>query len=190
MAMFKAQFKTVSAKSDSIHAGKKRDDMEVEYTEVKADEIVNLDPAQVAKILNNEIIAFGKRVIAENGDNWDYKPQASDLTFDAMYADVTAPSARGNRILSKANLLEYGIAFEAYVKQSLGKSDQSARANKAVVEAKFAPIAHEPQALATIGANLAEFEPESDKLKIVHNALVEYLTELMTVETQDLKDLL
>lgn len=190
MAMFKAQFKTVSAKSDSIHAGKKRDDMEVEFTEVKADEVASLNPEHVAKILNNEIIAFGKRLIAENGDNWDYKPQASDLTFDLMYADVTAPSARGNRILSKANLMEYGIAFEIYVKQTLGKSDQSARANRSVVEQKFQPIAHEQTALATIGANLAEFEPESDKLKVVHNALVEYLTELMSVEPQNLMELL
>lgn len=189
-AQFKAQFKTVNAKSDSIHAGQKREDQTINYLAVESEDIKDMNSDQIAKIINSKIVDYAKRLLAENSDNWDYLPQESDLTFDAMFEDFSKPSARGNRILSKANLATYANEYGIYLKAKLNKSDASVNANKQVIEAKFAMLLSDPDALATVAQNLSEFTPETESLLPVHDALIELLTELMEVGTKDLKSLL
>lgn len=187
---FKATFKTVNANANSIHAGKKREDIQVSYLEIEADDVVSLNPDWVAAILNSNLIEFGKKLLAENGDDWDFKPDESQINFEAFYEDFSSPSKRGARILSKANLMEYGIEFEEYLKETLKKSEASANANRRVVEAKFQPLIGQPEAITIIASNLAEFQPSSDKLKEVHNALIILVSNLMESEPQDLSKLL
>lgn len=190
IAQFTAQFKTVSDKSTSIHAGKKRDDLKVDYMALEASDIAGLDHEQVAKVLNANLIDFGKKLIAEQSDNWDFKPEAKDISFEEFYADFSTPSKRGNRILSKANLTAYAKQYGIYLVQSLGKSDASAKVNMQMIELKFAPLVTQPDALVVIGGNLADFKPSED-LTTVHDALIELLTNLMTPQTpQDIKSML
>lgn len=183
MAIQKSFLANFKKTRNGAHAGEKRDSVNVDYLALEVSDVAKLDQNDVVKVLNDCIIGYGKRLLTENSDNWNYVP--SDLSFDSFIADFNAPSARGNRILSKEKLTAIAVTYELYAVETLNKSEAAGRTGGQVIMSKFSIISGNQKMLAVMAENLSEMTVSED-LQLAYDALIELLSELMSVEiTED-----
>jgi hypothetical protein len=189
-------FKTVGASSTFGKAhpelvGKKRDNLVFNYFPVTVDHLHDLseaDQAKVAKVLNANLEEYGKQLLAEKGDDWEYTPASSEITIDALYDDLMRPSNKGNRILSKAVLERLADLYRHYAVTNLGKSEKAAELGAKIIRTKFAMIAGENKVLQTFSDNIVNFTlladtvPEIAELETELAALLAVITEMLGVE--------
>lgn len=191
-ASFKTFFKLSAADKD---AGKteKRADLEVKYEALTAMDVINASESEapkLARILNESLESFAKRLIAAKKDDWSFCPAPEAITIDALYSELTATSTRGKRTLTKETLAAFAEFYAENAVEILGKTQKAAANGAAVIAAKLSPILANKSALSAFSGNLealitsdkfTEDERAVEKYSDVAIALMEIITECLQV---------
>ena len=111
---------------------------------------------KINSILNESLAQYGKVLIAENADDWNYIPSDSEITLDNLYSYQSAPSERGNRLINKATLSEISDAYINFAINS-GKTSQQAQTGAKVIESQFKIILGNSVALSAMRSNMDNF---------------------------------
>lgn len=181
-ASFKQSFKVV--RKGNPREGQTRAAIEVKYVPVLADQVADYPAEQVSAILNDALVRYAKTLIAENGENWDYVPSADQITVQNVYEELTKPSERGKRLLTKANISGvWGLEF-ASLATTAGKSQAYISTMLQIAEDKFLRLTAD---LTDAGkariSNVAEFlsslEFSSPVAAGVNEKLIEILVEAL-----------
>lgn len=182
LATFTANFKKVKGQDSARPA------MQVSYKAIESSDIHDLSHDQIAAVLNANLEAFGKSLIAEKSDDWTFCPNEDQINWNSFIEDFFAPSQRGQRILSKANLMQFCIDYKKYLME-IGKSEKSAELNCMLIQDKFARISNDLESLTVVAGNLADYSAPAN-LSHVYDALVNLLSELMTPASKITADVL
>lgn len=171
-------FRTVTIDGKKV----KRDPIKFSFTPV-----TDYEP-KINAIINESLAQYGKILIAENADNWDYIPDASEITLDNLYAYQSAPSARGNRLINKVTLGEIAEAYILWATQN-GKTEAQANTGARVISNQFKDILGNSNALKAMLANLTAFVDSEEVTKLSDdsmNALVRLTENLMNLTNPEI----
>lgn len=182
----KSFFKKVSEKA-TVRAGMKRPDLEWSFKGFNAEQVASFaaeQPNQVAFVLNQFVESFGRKLIAEKGDDWDFCPDVDAVTFSAAYAAATSPTSR-SRLITKDSLSKLG-AFYVSQAQKLGIAVASAVAGGKVIESRFQLVAGKDDAIQVMQSRLLQLvevcEPDDvESFAELIEALIAETSELMQV---------
>lgn len=188
---FKQSFKIVRA--GNPRAGETREAFEVFYSPVTPDSLESHSADQVCLILNDALVSYGKRLIAENSLDWNYKPAIEDLTIQNLADELSKPSARGQRLLTKANISKvWGLEFVSLATTE-GKSQAYITTMLQLAEEKFLRLTADTQnpngkaRVEKVIEFLSSLEFQNQVAVSVNERLVEILVESLEVkESQEL----
>jgi hypothetical protein len=151
----KSFFKKVSDKS-SPKFGQKREDLHWSFDGMEADTIRAMDSEtleKVATLANATLESFGRKLILQNADDWDFDP--SDIvTIDTCYKDLTSETTRKRKV-TKESLAKCGAFYGAWA-HLIGKESKASSAGEKVIAAKLQPIASNTDALEVMKSNIVE----------------------------------
>lgn len=181
----KSFFKKVSEKA-TVRAGLKRPDLSWEFPAFESsDDLSSVPVEKVLKVLNKFTEDFGRKLIAQAGDDWDFVPSLEQVTFEKAFEDCFSPTSR-SRLVTKDALQKLG-AFYVSKAQVLGVAAAAALAGSKVIESRFALISGKNDALEVMSNRLlslievcepAEVEPFADLIE----ALIQEISALQAVE--------
>lgn len=158
LATVEHSFRTVEVTGDDgVKQKLKRPSISFQFTP-----FTGSDDLKVNAIINESLAQYGKILIAENGDNWDYIPGIDDINVSALYTYQSAPSARGNRLINKITLGEISEAYVLWATQN-GKTESQANTGAKVIRNQFKDILGNETALNAMLSNLTQFA-ESDQV--------------------------
>lgn len=130
-------FKKVSSTGTNPRAGMKRPDLKWSFEGVKETDISELNPTKVTVMVNSVIEAFGRKKIAEAGDDWDFVP--SGVGFEAAFNDLVKENTK-TRLVTKDSLKALGAFYEEYSIVCLGVSIPAAKSGAALIESRFKTV--------------------------------------------------
>lgn len=181
----KSFFKKVSA-SAAVRAGEKRPDLEWSFQALEVADLETLKPESVCLVLNNFTEAFGRKLIAQSGDDWNFSLQAESVTFALALEDLVSDVSR-SRLVTKESLKALGEFYKVQAQKVLGVASPAALAGEAVIANRFKQIAGKNDALAVMESrllSLCELVPEEAILPFADliEALVSELQALQAVK--------
>lgn len=186
----KSFFKKVSAAA-AVRAGEKRPDLEWSFQALEVADLEALKPESVALVLNNFTEAFGRKLIAQNGDDWNFALSPDSVTFALAFEDLVSDVSR-SRLVTKESLKALGEFYKVQAMKVLGVASPAALAGESVIANRFKQIAGKNDALAVMESrllSLCELVPEEEILPFADliEALILELQSLQTVKfTADL----
>lgn len=151
----KSFFKSVADKK-SVRFGQKREDLHWSFDGMEADTIRAMDSEtleKVAVIANAQLEAYGRKLILQNADDWNFDPSGM-VTIDACYKDITSETTRKRKV-TKESLAKCGAFYGAWA-HLIGKESKAAGAGEKVIAAKLQPIASNTDALEVMKSNIVE----------------------------------
>lgn len=181
----KSFFKKVSATA-AVRAGQKRADLNWSFEGFSAESPEEFPSAEkIAFVLNSFTEAFGRKLIAQNGDDWDFCPTAEQVTFELAFADATSSVSRA-RLITKESL-EKLAQFYILNASKLQVPQASAIAGAQVIRSRFQLIAGKNDALEVMSSRLLSLvevcEPEEiEPFAALIEALVSEASELQALE--------
>jgi hypothetical protein len=181
-ASFKQSFKVV--RKGNPREGQTRPAIDVIYAPVLAVQVADYPAEQVATILNDALVRYAKTLIAENGENWDYIPPVEQITIQNVYDELTKPSERGKRLLTKANISGvWGLEFVSLA-TTAGKSQAYISTMLQIAEDKFirltADLSDAGKArISSVAEFLSSLEFNSPVAAGVNEKLIEILVEAL-----------
>ena len=147
----RSHFKIVGKESKLVHLrGKKRPDLVWTYTGYKETDQL---PEGTVTILNSAVEAFGRRLLIENADNWEFRPTSDNCSPATLYADLVAETTR-SRTVTKETLAAAGAFYLKYAPALIGKSAAAALGGQSVITNKLRPIAADTGATTVMRGNL------------------------------------
>lgn len=174
LATAKSFFKKVS-ESAAIRAGEKRADITWQHQLIEAADIPSLPADQVAKVVTSFVEAFGRKLIAQNGADWNYIPQPEQVTFESAYADFTAERT-STKVLTKESLAAFGAFYKEKAASVLGVAAAAAVMGEKIICAKLANIAGKDDVLEVFSRRLETLvEAVSEDEILPHAEVVEKL---------------
>jgi len=151
-----SNFKQVIDKK-SPRFGEKRPSMDWTFEGFEAQDIVDCtsheEAEKLATLVNAKIEDFGRKLVLQNNDNWEYSPTGT-LSLDAVYADLTAETTRKRKV-TKETLDKCASFYEQWAPE-IGKSSAAASAGARAIREKLVPIAGNITALERMKANVME----------------------------------
>lgn len=196
----KSFFKKVSAEQakrspalgDKI--GVKRPDLNWSYEAVEVSDIPGLNQTQVAYFVNAALENFGRALIADNGDNWEFVP--AGITLQAAYDYATAETSRA-RVLTKITAGEFAKFYALHAPALLSIPQAAANAAttvltewlsyakrdtfRAAMHARLIQFAEAVMASGEESAVMVEFVENEHDLPVVLDALVKAFSEAETI---------
>lgn len=176
-------FKKVSEKSGKANAGQKRPDLAWTFGGVSAQTVSQIPAEKLATVVNNFIENFGRKLIAQNGEDWSFCPSPEVCNFDAAFDDLVAERTSG-RILTKESLAAFGAVYSELAQYKLGVPAQSALLGEKLICEKFQRIAGKDDVLEVMERRISaiiELEDEySLSLLEPHAAVIEALFQLLS----------
>lgn len=181
----KSFFKKVSA-SAAVRAGEKRPDLEWSFQALEVADLADLKQESVCLVLNNFTEAFGRKLIAQSGDDWNFSLSPESVTFALALEDLVSDVSR-SRLVTKESLKALGEFYKVQAMKVLGVASPAALAGEAVIANRFKQIAGKNDALAVMESrllSLCELVPEEDILPFADliEALVAELQSLQAVK--------
>lgn len=178
---FNQNFKIVKNTS-SPKFGQTRESISVSFVNA-ADQLADLSETKLHRILNEGLIQYAKKLILENGDNWEYIPSAEQITLEELYSDLTTTKSRA-RILTNKNIEAWFIEF-ASLATTAGKSQAYISTIGILAKEKFARLAGAENSarLAKVAEFFTELEFRDEMNSQVHEKLIELITDML--ETDD-----
>lgn len=122
------QAKRSPALGDKI--GVKRPDLNWTFEAVEATDLEALNKNQVVYFLNAALENYGKALIADNSENWNYVP--AGITLQAAYDYATAETSRA-RVLTKVTALAFAKFYAAHAPALLSIPQAAANAAETVL---------------------------------------------------------
>ena len=176
---FVQNFKVVK-KAGHPKLGQTRDSITVSFTNVNQ-YIDEVEPSKVHRILNEAIVQYGKKLILENTDDWNYVPSPEQLTLDSLYDDLTSVSSRA-RILTNKNIESWSVEF-ASIATLEGKSQAYISTVIALAKERFARLAgkENEQRLANVASFISDIDSEfRDQLNAaVNGRIIDLITDMI-----------
>lgn len=175
----KSFFKKAKA---GANIGKKRADMNWSFAGVNAETVQALPADQVAKVVNGFIESYGRKLVALNGDDWNFAPTVDTCSFELAYADLTA--ARTNsRVLTKETLTKLGDLYLSVMVRSGTVEVKAANTVRSLIIEKFASVMGKTDVLLVLRNRLDQFcdhaaEDELEGIAEVVEAVAALLEEL------------
>ena len=172
-------FHKVSAKN-SPRYGQKRENLEWQYA--------GFEPScPEAKAINAAIEAFGRRLLLENGENWDFQPTPENCNLEALVQSLDAERGGWSRVLTKATLDAAGTYYFSASIRLLGKDQAAATAGSRIIREKCKAAAGNPAVadammnnIEALVAAVADSEDSEEVEKLAeHAAVFEKLLELL-----------
>lgn len=175
----KSFFKKAKA---GANIGKKRADMNWNFAGVNSETVASLPADAVAKVVNGFIEAYGRKLIATNGDDWSFEPTVETCNFDLAYADLTA-ARTNNRVLTKETLTKLGDLYLAVMVRSGTVEVKAANTVRSLIIDKFASVMGKTDVLAVLRNRIDQFcdhatEEELESIADVVEAVAALLDEL------------
>lgn len=189
---FKHTFKTVRKAGDPRH-GQKRDAITVTFDKPV---LADIPEQQVQTILQDSLTLFAKKLIAQNESDWDYIPAPSEITVAKLYDDLTSPSARGTRILTKTNIGLWRHWFDsagAEILRAQGRSAGFIGTISGLVEEQFKSLYTAKDKIsivlgvfenAALIDAMADLPSEDEIIITVHQSLMDKLIEIRDSEKE------
>lgn len=177
-------FKKIAATSTNPRAGQKRPNLDWTYEGLEVQDLETIPTEQVLLVLNNATEAFGRKLIAAAGDDWNFSP--SDVTFASAYQDLIAERT-SSRLVTKESLKALGEFYKVQSVKVLGVALPAAQVGCNVIADRFKAIAGKNDVLAVMSQrleSLVEKCEEEDILPFVE--LIEVLMKELA-ELQELK---
>lgn len=141
--------------------------------------------------INESLESFGRKLVAANGNNWDYKPSPETCNLKALQADLERERAGWTRVITKETLAALATYYRDAAVRILGKSKVAASAGADLIQGKLAAAQGKPDVARVFRSNLISIvEGETDASLIEPHAavidkLLEMLEELEISETVD-----
>lgn len=176
-------FKKVSEKAENPRAGQKRPNLSWTFQVPEASEIAELDSGKVAKVLESFVESYGRKVIAQNGDDWNFVPAGID--FDSAYLDLVSEVSK-SRLVTKESLKALGEFYKVQAVKVLGVSLPAAATGAIVIAERFKAIAGKNDVLKVMEARLMSLVEQCEEDEIL--PFVELIEALMK-ELQDLQEI-
>ncbi|MNE16852.1 hypothetical protein D3C87_725580 [compost metagenome] len=176
-------FKKIAATSSNPRSGQKRPDLQWEYQALEAEDVASLEPSQVATALNSVVEAFGRKLIAASGDDWNFSP--SNVTFESAYADLIAERT-SSRLVTKESLKALGEFYKSQAVKVLGVALPAAQAGCNVISDRFKAIAGKNDVLEVMAQRLESLVEKCEEEEIL--PFVE-LIEVLMKELQELQEI-
>lgn len=180
----KSFFKKVSSTGTNPRAGMKRPDLSWNFESVEAEDLPNLSPIQACAMINSVIEAFGRKQIAQAGDDWNFSP--SGINFANAYEELVAERT-SSRLVTKESLKALGEFYKIQVVKVLGSTAAAGLAGANLIQDRFKSVSGKNDVL---GVMLSRFESlielcaEEEILPFVEliEALMKELNELMEIK--------
>lgn len=179
----KSFFKKVSSTGTNPRAGTKRPDLNWSFEAVEAEDLSSLSPVQASAMINSVIEAFGRKQIAQAGDDWNFVP--SGINFTSAYEDLVAERT-SSRLITKESLKALGIFYQVQVVKVLGSTHAAGLAGANLIQDRFRSVSGKNDVL---GVMLSRFESLIEKCEEeeilpfveVMEALMKEIGELMEI---------
>jgi len=182
-----SNFRKVTDKQSPMF-GKRRDAASWSYAGFKAD-------SPEAKGLNHAIEQFGRKLLIENGDDWNWLPDIETCNLDKLVEWLETERGGWSRVITKESLDKAGTYYFQAALRILGKEQASAVAGSALIRDRFKPITGNKKACAALLSNIEEIivlaadsDEESELLAPhaeVFERLIKELNELMQAAAPD-----
>ena len=180
----KSFFKKVSSTGSNPRAGMKRPDLNWSFESVEAEDLPNLSPVQASAMINSVIEAFGRKKIAEAGDDWNFVP--SGIDFKSAYEDLVAERT-SSRLVTKESLKAFGEFYRIQAVKVLGATAAASATGAMIIQDRFKSVSGKNDVLQVL---LVRFESliekceEEEILPFVEliEALMKELSELMEIK--------
>ena len=180
----KSFFKKVSSTGSNPRAGMKREDLNWSFEAVEVEDLSSLSPVQACGMINSVIEVFGRKQIAQAGDDWNFQP--SGITFASAYDDLITERT-SSRLVTKESLKALGEFYKTQVVKVLGSTQAAGLTGANLIQDRFKSVSGKNDVLRVM---LARFESliekceEEEILPFVEliEALMKELNELMEIK--------
>ena len=172
-------FHTVNSRK-SPRYGQKRENLEWEFA--------GFEPScPEAKAINSAIEAFGRKLLLENGENWEFQPTPQNCNLETLVQSLDTEKGGWSRTVTKATLDAAGTYYFSASIRLLGKDQAAATAGSRIIREKCKAAAGNPEvADAMIGniealVNAVEDSEDPEEMEALeeHAAVLEKLVELL-----------
>lgn len=179
----KSFFKKIAASSSNPRSGTKREDLHWTFEAIEESDVSTLPAEQVAVMCNSVIESFGRKLIAQESDNWNFSP--TGVNFESAYLDLVAERT-SSRLVTKESLKALGEFYKTQAVKVLGVALPAAQAGGNVIADRFKVIAGKNDALAVMSQRLESLVEKCDEEEIL--PFVE-LIEVMMKELNELMEI-
>lgn len=179
----KSFFKKVSSTGTNPRAGMKRPDLAWEFESVESEDVVNLSPIQVTGMINSVIESFGRKLIAQAGDDWNFVP--SQVNFANAYEDLIAERT-SSRLITKDSLKALGEFYKVQAVKVLGSTQASANLGANIIQDRFKQVSGKNDVL---GVMLNRFESLIEKCEEEEILPFVELIEALMKELSELREI-
>lgn len=141
--------------------------------------------------INESLESFGRKLIAANGDNWEYIPNPNVCNLETLKADLERERSGWTRTVTKETLGKLAAYYKDAAVRILGKTKAAASAGADLIYGKLAAAQGKPDVAKVFRNNLIDIiEGETDAALIEPHAavidkLLEMLEDLEVSETVD-----
>ena len=155
----KSSFKSV--KDDkSPKFGQKRDSLTWEFQGYEADEVQAINAEHAAVIINDALASYGKKLLADNSENWSYVPEG--VTVAALAEEIERETTR-SRIITKESLSRLSAIYGVVMATVPGMSAAGIKGAQSIIEDNFKTIAGNTGVLEKIAERLVEMESHAQE---------------------------
>lgn len=182
-----SRFREVTDKRNPMF-GSRRDAASWSYAGFQAD-------SPEAKALNHAIEQYGRKLLIENGDDWNWLPDIESCNLEKLVEWLEAERGGWSRVITKESLDRAGTYYFQAALRILGKGQASAVAGSTLIRERFKAITGNTKACQLMLANLEEIitlasdsEEESELLAPhaeVFERLIQELQKLMQSAAPD-----
>ena len=164
----------------SRHYGQKRGNLEWQYAGFEPN-------SPEAKAINSAIEAFGRKLLLENGENWNFQPTPENCNLQTLVERLEAERGGWSRVLTKVTLDAAGTYYFAAVIRLLSKDQAAATAGSRIIREKCKAAAGNPEVADAMIANIESLvnavesseDPEEMEALEEHAPVLEKLVELL-----------
>lgn len=156
----------------------KRADLNWTFQALEAADLPTIPEDQICKVLNLFTESFGRKLIAQNGEDWNFAP-SPELSFSDAYADLIAERTN-SRILTKESLAAFGAFYKENAISKLGVSAVAAATGEKVISQKLASIAGKNDVLEVLARRIESLvEACAEDEVLPHAEVIEKILELI-----------
>lgn len=179
----KSFFKKVSSTGTNPRAGMKREDLVWTFEAVEVEDLSSLSPVQTCSLINSVIESFGRKLIAQAGDDWNFVP--SGICFEKAYEDLVAERT-SSRLVTKESLKALGEFYKIQAQKVLGATLKSAEIGAGIIADRFKAVSGKNDVLEVM---LVRFESLVEKCEEEEILPFVELIEALMKELNELKEI-
>lgn len=149
-----SNFKSV-ANPKSAHYGAKRNSLTWTFQGYKPHEIAEINSEHAAIIINDALASYGKKLLADNSEDWTYIP--SGVTIAALAEEIERETTR-SRIITKESLSKLSAIYGVVMATVPGMPTAGIKGAQSIIESNFKNVSGNTEVLKKMAERLIEME--------------------------------